>query len=293
MVTVSRLHPLKHRAFTLIELLVVIAIIAILASILFPVFAQARAAAKKTACLSNMKQIGLGFTMYANDSNESFPVGAYNTFSPGAGWAGAIRPYLKNTGVLQCPDDTTANVAAQGGGYAKSRVSYVYNTNIAKNPASASHTAPASTILATEGDADVAEASVDGEWSGQGYAPIDYTMSMSSDGLNWMYYRPDGQMVAPGPVLKTGGCLPYSFRSDLGVIPATPYPLWGKETPYGRHLQAMANFVFADGHGKTIRGESVSCGYNAVNSTDIYDRATSRATGSESLRGEAATFSTK
>ena len=63
----------KSRAFTLIELLVVIAIIAILAAILFPVFAQAKEAAKKTQCLSNLKQIGLGATMYATDSDDLLP----------------------------------------------------------------------------------------------------------------------------------------------------------------------------------------------------------------------------
>ena len=78
------MHP-SRRAFTLIELLVVIAIIAILAAILFPVFAQAKNAAKKTADLSNIKQIGLGTVMYAGDADDVMPLGAYWTteFSPG------------------------------------------------------------------------------------------------------------------------------------------------------------------------------------------------------------------
>lgn len=64
---------MKNRAFTLIELLVVIAIIAILAAILFPVFAQAKKAAKKTSSLSNMKQLGLGMTLYSGDNDDVFP----------------------------------------------------------------------------------------------------------------------------------------------------------------------------------------------------------------------------
>src|SRR5207249_3020322 len=63
-----------RRAFTLIELLVVIAIIAILAAILFPVFAQAREKARQTVCLSNMKQVGIGLQMYAQDYDETLPM---------------------------------------------------------------------------------------------------------------------------------------------------------------------------------------------------------------------------
>ena len=91
----------SHRAFTLIELLVVIAIIAILAAILFPVFAQAKAAAKKTQDLSNVKQIGLGLVMYAGDSDDVLPMDqfcdggrAYCTAS--TTWYQMVDPYVKS-----------------------------------------------------------------------------------------------------------------------------------------------------------------------------------------------------
>jgi prepilin-type N-terminal cleavage/methylation domain-containing protein/prepilin-type processing-associated H-X9-DG protein len=92
-----------RKGFTLIELLVVIAIIAILAAILFPVFAQAREKARQTACLSNVKQISLGILMYVQDYDETFPM-LYNKVgdtSYGIEWF--IQPYVKNFGVFNCP----------------------------------------------------------------------------------------------------------------------------------------------------------------------------------------------
>lgn len=101
----------SRRGFTLIELLVVIAIIAILASILFPVFARAREQARKASCASNQKQIGLALLEYAQDYDEQLPL-----FSQGAGylgslgyngddgprWADMIYPYIKNSQIFNC-----------------------------------------------------------------------------------------------------------------------------------------------------------------------------------------------
>jgi prepilin-type N-terminal cleavage/methylation domain-containing protein len=100
------------RAFTLIELLVVIAIIAILAAILFPVFAQAKDAAKSTAALNNVKQLGLGSLMYANDNDDALPL-VYATDATGQGldtWQGQVFPYTKSWDIathpkLQAPND--------------------------------------------------------------------------------------------------------------------------------------------------------------------------------------------
>ena len=98
----------RQKGFTLIELLVVIAIIAILAAILFPVFAKAREKARQAACASNLKQIGLGFLQYNQDNDEQFP-GLYGGGWPGYyRWMDAIYPYVKSTGVFNCPDDAVA-----------------------------------------------------------------------------------------------------------------------------------------------------------------------------------------
>jgi len=92
------------RGFTLIELLVVIAIIAILAAILFPVFARAREAARQTSCLSNVRQLGMGFTMYFQDNDEMFPNVKGN--SP---WTLSLQAYIRNQKMLRCPSDPSTN----------------------------------------------------------------------------------------------------------------------------------------------------------------------------------------
>ena len=99
---------MRRSGFTLIELLVVIAIIAILAAILFPVFARARESARKTQCLSNMKQLGNAIMMYTNDYDEYFPELAGGGCWGRAGianalWSRQIYPYVKNKGVFNCP----------------------------------------------------------------------------------------------------------------------------------------------------------------------------------------------
>ena len=113
-----------RRAFTLIELLVVIAIIALLAAILFPVFARARENARKSSCANNLKQIGVSMLQYLQDSDEQYvPIrgGSGCPSAPCAYWAWTdlMQPYLKNTQVYKCPSTSSSIVT-----------SYTYNWNI-------------------------------------------------------------------------------------------------------------------------------------------------------------------
>jgi len=130
-----------RKAFTLIELLVVIAIIAILAAILFPVFAQAKEAAKKTLDLSNSKQHALGLHMYAADADDTFPRGSYLSniqlyggWQTPVTWRDAIQPYVKS-GTVKYSDGTNSRDLAQGGIWSTpaqmtARGVYAANTNL-------------------------------------------------------------------------------------------------------------------------------------------------------------------
>ena len=111
----------QKSGFTLIELLVVIAIIAILAAILFPVFAQAREKARQTSCLSNIKQTGLAILMYVQDYDEQFPLAQFNDwnqpFPQGSlKWSSTlvVQPYMKNRDIYHCPSDPRVPVTDQG-----------------------------------------------------------------------------------------------------------------------------------------------------------------------------------
>jgi len=117
---VKRLHHVRRHGFTLIELLVVMAILAILASILFPVFARVKAKAKQSACLSNMRQIGASMALYMMDADEQLPdrrdlksslPGGYKPWSswptsdPRCGWAAiALGPYIRSKEIFKCPE---------------------------------------------------------------------------------------------------------------------------------------------------------------------------------------------
>jgi|LSQX01.1.fsa_nt_gb prepilin-type N-terminal cleavage/methylation domain-containing protein/prepilin-type processing-associated H-X9-DG protein len=158
-----------RRGFTLIELLVVIAIIAILAAILFPVFARAREKARQSSCLSNMKQLGTAMMMYAQDYDDKFCLMFTGTQTTavvpsdpdfnhnGSGtwyrsWATLIHPYVMNTQLFICPSDPTGNMNVRYGlptnALTPTGLVTVYGTTV--SPAMAELTRPAQTLMISE-----------------------------------------------------------------------------------------------------------------------------------------------
>lgn len=109
-------NPRSHRgAFTLIELLVVVAIIALLAAILFPVFARARENARRTSCCSNLRQIGLGVMQYTQDYDEVLLPVAYETpEGEDKDWREVLQPYVKSEQIFLCPSDSLSKHVSYG-----------------------------------------------------------------------------------------------------------------------------------------------------------------------------------
>jgi prepilin-type N-terminal cleavage/methylation domain-containing protein/prepilin-type processing-associated H-X9-DG protein len=272
--------------FTLIELLVVIAIIAILAAILFPVFAQAREKARQISCLSNSKQIGMALIMYAQDYDEQFPTGRFHPLTPnpadyGKGWAGPVYSYMRSAQILKCPNDSTD--AVTGNGITLSPVSYIYNYNVALNPASAGLNAPANTVVLAEGTGALANVTTADELPSStppvySAAGNGLTVLTAIDGTN----MPDVAGMVRYVTGTMGG-----YR--LETAPQVPYPSIFKNEQ-GHHSDG-ANYFMADGHAKFFRPNAVSPGNTASAANAPQDVANGAAAGTQNGQ-HAVTFST-
>jgi prepilin-type N-terminal cleavage/methylation domain-containing protein/prepilin-type processing-associated H-X9-DG protein len=252
---------MKRQAFTLIELLVVIAIIAILAAILFPVFAQAREKARAIACLSNLKQIGLGVVQYNQDYDEKMPNGT-SGYGTCAGWAYQVYPYVKSVGAFKCPDDS--GVGTNGS-------SLGINANFGGKPGAdptimgsadgrtlAEFKSPTKTVMLFETSNgkyyDLSRGNGVDDANGIHADNMYNGMSPSGLGYGGPYDPNGGNGADPASATSTNlkyatGWLRYSSQSA------------NFQSKDGRH-QMGANYLMADTHAKFLKPNSVAAGYN-------------------------------
>ena len=159
-----------RRAFTLIELLVVIAIIAILAAILFPVFSQAKGAAKATQCMSNQRNLGLAMILYENDYDDRFPLAAYANATGFVLWLDIVDPYVKNKQIWLCPGSTVSTQDTTGEPTSHFGYNELYLTTIAQDFSNFDgHSAVSATALGSPAETVVmtsAKSSIEGSWCG-------------------------------------------------------------------------------------------------------------------------------
>lgn len=250
----NRALSTMKRAFTLIELLVVIAIIAILAAILFPVFARAKEAAKKTACLSNQRQLGIALQMYISDNDDTVFFFAHDVdlsrTSPtpfGATrenrWWNQIMPYTKNNGeLLVCPNDSgrTPHVL-ENGQAGKPLVPRSYVANRAAEGLNYSAVdEPASIIVVT-----VKEGRYDDSWfeppknlydkmnsSGVVVGPPVLALNLQNGGVNMTFFDGHAKWQSKGLILSDVCGLPWSGVQLMRQYPIPLTPGQPGRTPW-------------------------------------------------------------
>ncbi len=243
----SRFHSarnasLRKKGFTLIELLVVIAIIAILAAILFPAFAKAREAARRSSCISNLKQVGIAMMQYSQEYDEkTVPYKISDSAGTGVySWRVLLHPYLKSTDIYKCPSNPNAIAPDDG-----------------NSP----------TVITNKSYAAV----TDGNGSGSGDAggPVPMT-SLETNPWTQIETRSLSSFNSPANTVLI------SERADNGGGNYVFYIGGGGKTDMFGHL-GKPNFLFADGHVKSMRPMATGtplCMWNTDNTTNKGDSTT-------------------
>ena len=215
----------NSKGFTLIELLVVIAIIAILAAILFPVFARARENARRSSCSSNLKQIGLGMLQYTQDYDETYPVAISG--SEITNWALTLQPYLKSAQIFQCPSETNPPVTEPipGIGY------WGYNDY----------------------------------WVNRYVCGWKYGPDYAEKGINQAALNSSALVVLLGDGAKndSNGACGDTGRPGYNCFDTIHNNNTGNNQPQTRHLDG-ANYAFADGHVKWLKPDKINPPTNAT-----------------------------
>jgi len=226
--------PLKRRGFTLIELLVVIAIIAILAAILFPVFAKAREKARQTQCLSNLKQLGNSIAQYTQDYDELYPVlRTGNATKQRYSWQWAIAPYLNNTQVFACPSNPNSALSCGDG------------------------------IAANCGDSVVPQA----KWITRNYAWATATYDVNF--TNAFNYSPDVPTVPLAKIAYPASTLNLAESNGDGMDIAA----WSGNQVFLGH-NGLFNVLYLDGHAKALKWAATfrpACSWHLDNACYDYE----------------------
>ena len=233
----------RNRGFTLWELIAVIAVMFIGAAIFWPVFSRGTPQPRKSTCQNNLKQIALGFKQYINDFNERYPLvvvtdAATTAGVPPYGWADSLQPYLRNTQVYQCPSDNSDSISATDTTDTPNFCDYWYNANFvvrSKNKAGA--------VIFT---------GVSENYLGSSSQTV-----IAGDGGNTTGVPTGNTTGVPTGNARYNQCGDGSSLSGRNQVCAPQKPGVATYPAAQIHLKG-ANFAFADGHVKWLRGTNAS-----------------------------------